>query len=254
MVFVVPPRAGERAARIAAPAAALVLALAISVEREARAETPASTPPVAATPPAADPATAPPEPPASRAWETEAPKYRGGFAMGLSLGFGLGSIAGYPNDVTKIGYARNYTVTGLRPSGGGGLWLGGALTDWFTFGVGVQGGRLLATGTNKTSVGGLIFHMEGYPLFSLGGRWRDVGVMLDAGTGTVSVTPESPSNAAKLVDSGSASLVGGGVFWEIGRLWLLRGGPFVSADYYWSESVRRPAIFLGWRTALYTSP
>lgn len=191
------------------------------------------------------------EAPRSREWETAKPTRRGGFVAGVAFGGGLASIAGFPNDVKKIGRERYYTVTGARPSGASTLWIGGALADWFTFGIGFTGGQLFATDGNSAVSGGIVFHIEAFPLFPLGGRLRDVGVMMDAGTGSASVTPDG--SESKLVDGGACSLIGGGVFWEPVRFWKIAGGPFVAGNYMWSDSVRRPGIFAGWRMSLYTS-
>src|SRR4051812_45124464 len=77
--------------------------------------------------PAAAPSAAPP------AWEIAPATRRSGFTAGIALGFGLSSIVGYPNDSKKIGFQRYYTATGARPTPSGQTWIGGALTDWFTF-------------------------------------------------------------------------------------------------------------------------
>jgi hypothetical protein len=196
-----------------------------------------------AAPDGAAPAPAtPPDTPATR---------RSGFTVGLMAGFGVASIVGYPNDVTKIGYASYYTATGARPGGQAGLWIGGALTDWFTFGLGFTGGQLLATGGNKATSGAGLFHIETFPLFWLGGHLRDLGVMLDAGFGVASVTDPTGN---KLVDSSAASLIGAGVFYEGIRHWKIAQGPFLMGNYIWSDTVLRPGIFAGWRAALYTGP
>src|SRR5579871_3753917 len=101
---------------------------------------------------------------------------RGGFMLGLDVGIGLASIVGYPNDVTKIGFASAYTVTGVRPATLGEAWLGAAITDWINFGLGVTSSLFFDTGSNKArSLGGL-FRIEGFPLYALGGRLRDLGV------------------------------------------------------------------------------
>jgi hypothetical protein len=176
---------------------------------------------------------------------------RSGFVVGLAFGFGAASVVGYPNDVRKIGFAGSYTATGARPGALGQLWIGGALTDWFTFGLGFTGGSLFATGDNKVRTGGGLFHIEAFPLFSLGARLRDLGVMIDAGLGTATVTD---AMSTKIVDSSSASLIGGGVFYEGIRLWKVAQGPFLMGNYMWSDTARRPAIFAGWRASLYTGP
>jgi hypothetical protein len=185
------------------------------------------------------------------AWETAPPARRGGFAMGVALGAGVGSIVGFPNDVKKIGYQRYYTVTDVRPSPVLSVWLGGALADWVSFGIGFTGGSLLATGDNAARSGAGMFHIELFPLFYVSERLRDLGVWIDAGAGTATVTTKDD---VKLVDGASASMVGGGVFWEPARFWKIRGGPFLMGNYMWSDSMRRPAIFAGWRMSLYTSP
>ncbi len=176
--------------------------------------------------------------------------YRSGFVVGLSIGTGVASFAGYPNDSRKIGLLSHYTETGASIGGVGALWFGGALSEWFTFGIGFIGGSMPLLTDQKASAGGLIFHMEAYPLFSLRKRWRDLGVMFDAGTGSATVTPKDSDT--KLIDSGSASMIGGGPFYEGFKLWKLKGGPFLVGNYMWSDSVRRPALFIGWRTSLYT--
>ena len=186
----------------------------------------------------------------SPAWDSARATHRSGFVVGLALGSGVGAISGFPNDSRKVGLARYYTETGASLAGMGSLWFGGALSDWFTFGIGFTGGSMPLLSDQKASTGGLIFHVEAYPLFPLGGRWRDVGILLDAGTGSAEVTPKESEK--KLVDGGSASQIGGGAFYEGIKLWKLKGGPFLEGSYVWSDSVRRPALFFGWRTSLYT--
>jgi hypothetical protein len=183
-------------------------------------------------------------------WETEPRTRRSGFMVGTMLGFGVSSIAGFPNDVSEINLASYYTVTGVRPTSAFSLWLGAALSDWLDFGVGFSGGGMFATGDNQATAGGLIFHVEAFPFFPLGGRWRDLGVIFDAGTGTASVAPKTDTTD-KLVDSGSASSLGLGAFYDGLRFWRIGSGPALFGNYMWSDSVRRPAIFLGWRMAFY---
>src|SRR5262245_35763926 len=105
---------------------------------------------------AADP---PPAPTDAKAWENMKPTRRGGFTLGLLAGFGVASVVGFPNDAKKINRARYYTETGTRPASTGALWLGGALTDWFTFGIGFGSGGMFATGDYSVTTGGLIFHL-----------------------------------------------------------------------------------------------
>lgn len=192
-----------------------------------------------------------PEPAAPETDTPPAPTRRSGFTLGVDVGVGVASVVGYPNDLNKIGYAQWYTATGARPAGLVEAWLGAALADWFTVTLGMKVSRLYATGdVTAQSLGGM-FHVEAFPLFPLAGGLRDLGVRFDAGLGTATVTDTSGN---KLVDGSAASIIGGGVFWEGLRAWKTAHGPFLMGDYVWSETVRRPAIFLGWRSVLYTGP
>ncbi|MFO0762366.1 MAG: hypothetical protein U0359_38355 [Byssovorax sp.] len=200
---------------------------------------------------------------------------RSGFAVNLSFGNGIASIVGYPNDAKKIGYARYYYESGARPSGVNMLWLGGAITDWFVFGVGFTGSGLNFTGQTTAFASGTIFHGEVFPLFYRGGAWRDVGVMIDAGLGAAQITDDSAKLShvevttstmdkiklpyftvpkEKLVDGGSASLIGAGVFYEAARIWRVRIAPFMYVNYIWSDTVRRPGFFLGVHSTFYWNP
>lgn len=176
---------------------------------------------------------------------------RGGFTVGADLGVGVASIVGYPNDVQKIGYASYYTVTHARPSAVAELWIGGAFTDWFTFAIGGTFSPILAEDGEKARMFGGIFHLEAFPLFPLGGHLREVGIRLDAGIGEAIVTD---ANQGQLVNSTLASIIGGGIFYEGLRAGKTAHGPFLMANYLWSETALRPAIFIGWRSVLYTSP
>ncbi len=194
-------------------------------------------------------------PPASTTGETPSPPpkpaRRGGFVVGLAAGFGVASIVGYPNDLQKEGYAGWYTATGARPSALGQLWFGGAFADWFTFGIGLTGSPLFGTGSDKARSFGGLFHIEAFPLYPLGGKLRDLGVMVDAGIGTATVT-DAMSN--RVVDGSAAALIGGGLFYEAFRTWKVAQGPFLMGNYVWSDTALRPAIFAGWRVSLYTKP
>jgi hypothetical protein len=179
------------------------------------------------------------------------PTRRNSFTFGLDVGLGVASIVGYPNDVNKIGFASYYTTTGARPAGVLEAWIGGAITDWITLSLGFKGSRLVASEGQQASSLGAMFHVEAYPLFALGGHLRDLGVRMDAGLGTASV---KDAMGTKVVDGSSTSTIGGGVFYEGIRAWKIGQGPFLMGDYIWSDTARRPAIFLGWRAAFYAGP
>jgi hypothetical protein len=185
-------------------------------------------------------------------WERAPYQRRGGFVAGLSAGGMLASAAGFPNDPRKIGRQAYYTETGAGLGTSGSLWIGAALADWFTFGIGFAGGAFSANG-DASGYGAFIFRVEAFPAWSLGGHWRDVGAMFEAGAGGATTTPSDDANT-KLIDGGSASYIGAGAFYEGLRLWKVSSGPFAMADYMWSDSLRRPGMLVGWRAVLYTSP
>jgi hypothetical protein len=190
-----------------------------------------------------------PKPAEPAAWETAPATRRSGFVVGTAVGFGVGGIAGFPNDVKKIGYIPYYAVTGPRPAPLLSAWVGGALTDWLTFGVGVSASFVLGTGENRAeSVAGL-FHIEAFPLFYVSDRLRDLGVTFEAGAGTGSLTAPSGD---KLVDASLASMTAAGAFWEGLAFWRIRGGPFVMARYQWSDTAKIPGVYAGFRLSLYT--
>jgi len=225
-----------------AAAALVALLLPAAARADDILPTPASDPPAT---------TAAPVDPAPGVSATPPPVRRGGLAIGLLVGGGAASIVGYPNDVTKTGYASWYTVTGARPATVGQLWIGAAVTEWFNLGFGFSSNRLFDTGSNTATSAGAVFRVEAFPLFPLGGHLRDLGVLFEAGPYLASV--KDPSGTA-LVDSSLASLVGGGVFYEGVHTWKIAQGPFLMGDYVWSDTARRPAIFAGWRVSFYRRP
>lgn len=214
---------------------------------EARPAVPASSP--AAPPTAEPPPEAPPPPKVDPAYEVVRHERRAGFTFGLAPAFTFGTIAGYPADARKIGRASAYTETGFGVGGAGSFWLGGALTDWFVFGAGLAGNYTVASGNAYTSVG-FTFHLEAFPLYPLGGAWRDAGLFLETGlvTGTLAPTADS---SQKLVDGGAASRLGVGAFWEGLRFSRFAAGPFASVEYVFSDSLRHGAGLVGLRTVLY---
>ncbi|WP_437621727.1 hypothetical protein [Sorangium sp. So ce1151] len=212
--------------------------------------TDAQTPPPGAA--GADPQPAVDAPAIDPLFAPRRPTRRSGFTAGIAGGLALGSAAGYPNDVQKIGFQRHYTETGVGIGGGGYVWLGGVLADWLTFGL-ASGGHSLIAADHAALAGGVMFHTEVFPLFSLGERWREVGVILDAGTGVAYTTADADSDT-DVIDGALPARIGGGVFYEGIRLWKVSMGPWLYADYTWSTSVRQPGFYLGWRTAIYTGP
>lgn len=182
-------------------------------------------------------------------FDQTAPTRRAGFLASVDLGGGVASISGYPNDVRKIGVDRYHTSSGALGGANETVWIGGALTDYFNFGLGLTFSELVASNDKIQNVA-FLFRLEGFPLFWKGGAWRDLGAIFTAGTGGVTLAPKSDPSQP-LVDGGATSMIGGGVFFEGIRFSRFAMGPFALANYFWSQSVERPAVFAGWRAVVY---
>lgn len=210
----------------------------------------------AETAPAAEveaPAEAPIEAPADpNAWETAPATRRSGFTIGTSFGFMAGTSSGYPNAFSKIGNpAFHASVTGI--GGGGFVWLGGALADWLNFGLGGGGGSF-GDADFTWSGGAFLFRVEAFPLFSLGGGYRDLGLSFDFGTGPGTIVRKADDQ--ELSGNGVLSLVGVGVFWEPWRIASghLVAGPAVSFVHGFSEWQTTSFGMIGLRGAFYGGP
>jgi hypothetical protein len=152
---------------------------------------------------------------------------RSGFLLGLGLGIAAGNGTGYPNEIAKLNdpaYRRN---SGLGFGASNRLWFGGALTDWFVFGIGLNGMQLKHNDvTLKAST--FLFHVEAYPLFYRGGVFRDLSVFGDFGVGGALIQGRGREDA----DGGSMSSIGLGVGYDAVRFWKFSLGPAVE---YWHE-------------------
>ncbi len=223
---------------------------------EARPAAPTSSPAAAPAPaasasaaPAAPPEEVAPQSKADAAYDVVRHERRAGFTFGIAPALTFGTISGYPNDARKVGRSAYYTETGVGVGAAGSFWLGGALTDWFTFGAGLAGNATVAGASTYQSVA-FIFHLEGFPLFPLGGTWREIGLFAETGIGSGALAPTSDSSH-KLVDGGSASRLGFGLFYEGLRFWRFSAGPFAGVEYVFSDSLRHGAGLVGFRTVLY---
>ncbi len=174
---------------------------------------------------------------------------RSGFSAGFAGGLTLGQVQGYPNDVTKIGEPEFEVNTGASVNSGGAFWIGGALADWLTLGVGAIGGSIDGNGLTASG-GSLQFRIETFPLFHQGGAWRDLGVVFTAGTGGYEVERDGEGVA----EGAGTSVVGGGVFFEPWRFWRFATGPEIEYVHHFSRSLSAHMLVLGWRMAFYAGP
>jgi hypothetical protein len=185
------------------------------------------------------------------AWETAAPERRGSFAMGIGLGGGVGAAYGYPNDSAKIGHPAYHATSGAGAALGSTIWIGGALADWLSFGVGFGYSNILSAETSSPAPYGL-FHTDLYPLYGLGKAFRDLGAMADFGLGFPTTTDKKTNLA--IIQGEASSYVFVGIGWEGLTAWKLRMGPFAGIHYMFSDSVSRPVGLIGFRMTLYAKP
>jgi len=195
------------------------------------------------------------DPPAAgadqKAWETAPATRRSGFTAGLMTGLSFGNVIGYPNDISKLGDPAFRSATSGLGSGGT-LYIGGALTDWFTFGFGLTqssfgSSRLVSQG------GAFLFHIEAFPMFARSDALRDVALFADFGTGSATIKRRSDGRAWS--SGGSLSIVGFGALWET---WRLAGhvaiGPYAAWHYQDSNAMTRYFGEVGIRGAFYGGP
>jgi hypothetical protein len=179
------------------------------------------------------------------------PERRYGFVLGVVSGLSLGNVVGNPTAQAERYDSAHTTDTGVAVGYRVTPYLGGALTDWFTFGLGGSYSQLYASST-RSSLGVFLFRIEAYPLYSKGGIWRDLGVNLDFGAGATSI--KNKSDGAQLAYSGVASTVGLGVFWETWRLGPIALGPSVGYQHNWSDWYARNDLTLGLKATFYGGP
>ncbi len=172
---------------------------------------------------------------------------RGGFTMGLSYGFGVGNYEGYPNEVEKMNNPEYRVATGTTLASGFSIWLGGALRDWLTFGAGF----FAAGGGSEDAVGGgngFGVHIEAFPLYPMGGLWRDLALATEFGAGTGMLDNKAGGDDA---EGGSMSLISAGLIFEPWQFWHMSHGPSLMVRHQFSDSMTGSTVLLGWRMAFY---
>lgn len=172
---------------------------------------------------------------------------RGGFVVGAVPALTLAHFSGSLNEVDKLddpAFHESATTFGFGVTG----WIGVAVRDWFTFGVGHGLSSSLSSNPHGTSQAYLL-RLEGFPAYSLGGAYRDLGVSGDFGVGSGVLSRDGDDVA----DGGDMAHVGIGVFYEPLRLWKLSMGPSLTYSYDFSQALGVSTVSLGFRVVLYTS-
>jgi hypothetical protein len=162
----------------------------------------------------------------------------------------VGQSSGYPNELAKLDLPQYRADTGFAAGPAAGFWVGGALRDWFTFGVGYSQYRLSGGGLEST---GDVYmaHLEVYPLFSQGGVFRDLGLFADVGAGGRSIQRDGENVA----NGGILSTAGVGVVYEPIRLGThFSAGPTLLVTHQWSQSLAATLAVASFRIVYYGGP
>jgi hypothetical protein len=173
---------------------------------------------------------------------------RSGFAASASLGFGLGSAVGYPNEISKQDDPAYESNTGAGLGMQNTIGAGGALRDWFTFGLGLSG-LSASKGDLKARGSSFIAHIEAFPLWSLGGKLRDLSFYADVGAGSMNI-----EGGPEKAEGGLMSTLSLGSNFEVFRLGSFAFGPTLTGTYMYSQSLEAYGVILGVRSTFYGGP
>jgi hypothetical protein len=181
-------------------------------------------------------------------------KYRSGIVLGLSLGLGLGSASGYPNNSQDIGNPAYYSAGGLMFDGMGQIFVMGALSDYLSFGF-WYGHASLRNGDWQSSGNGGGFRIEFFPLVDLVPALQGLGILANLGIGSGSLTSTNPSLPEA---NGTQSFAGAGLFHEWGFGYGHDGhfafGPALEFDAIWSQPFEQHGVVASARLAFYGGP
>ena len=205
----------------------------------------------APTSPSGAPSTADSATPAT----TKAPKpLRDGVVLGASLGFGLASASGYPNDVRLNQNPDYYGSTPMLPGYSFSFMFMGALTPYLN--VGVWGGGATFENSDWKSVGGGGgLRVEGFPLMAFCSCVMPpilanyLGIYGQVGAGSVSTRVKREGNYETV--GGVQSFLAAGAFYEIklGKMFAI--GPDLRYELIASRTSDRSSLILGARLAFY---
>jgi hypothetical protein len=174
---------------------------------------------------------------------------RSDIVLGASAGLLLGTASGYPNELAKLDDPRWESSTGFAAGTGLSFWLGGALTDWFTFGVGAT--FLGGSGSDgKMSGQAFIVKVEAFPLYGMGGPLRDLAFFADFGAGGMAIEgePEEPA------EGGFTSVAGLGSAYELFRMGHFAFAPTAEYLLIRSQTVIAHSTIFGARVIFYGGP
>jgi hypothetical protein len=171
----------------------------------------------------------------------------------LQTDFGYMSVEGYPNKLGQIGspdYRSHIGGVGNSLS----LVLGGALRDWLTAGMVVRTGGVMGENQIVGGITALGLQLQGFPLWSQGGAWRNLGLVGEFGVGLGGIVDNTDKdNPDVLADGGGMSHLSFGVSYEVFKFWLFSAGPVVNYAHQFSQSVSGHAVTGGMKLTFYSA-
>ncbi|MDP9150675.1 MAG: hypothetical protein M3O36_12155, partial [Myxococcota bacterium] len=181
-------------------------------------------------------------------------RLRSGLVVGLTVGAGLGSASGYPNDTTRIGDPRAYSASGAMVGTSENFFVMGALTDYVSFGVWY--GRAVSSNRGwQSSGGGGGVRVEVFPFVGVSRYLTGLGAVAQFGLGSGDLSRKA---TGMTVSEGTQSFGAAGAFyeWAFGR--VLGGhfgvGPGVEYDAIWSQPFERHGLVATARLVFYGGP
>ncbi|HXN31782.1 MAG TPA: hypothetical protein VN894_07975 [Polyangiaceae bacterium] len=178
-------------------------------------------------------------------------RFRGGVAVGLTIGAGLAGASGYPNNLNQIGAPAYYSASAWMVGTGETLFLMGALTDYLSFGFWYAH----ATASNadwRSSGDGGGLRVEAFPLVGLVPSLHGLGVIGQFGLGSGNLTAKRPG---VLESNGTQSFAAAGTFYEWSFGHFLGGhfgaGPNLEFDAIWSLPFERHGLTASARVVFY---
>ncbi len=181
-------------------------------------------------------------------------RYRSGIALGLSLGVGIGSASGYPNNSQEIGDSAYYSAGGFMGGGYGQFFVMGALSDYLSFGFWFGHSDLRNSDWRSVGNGGG-FRLEIFPLVDLVPSLEGLGILANLGIGSGNLYTPNPQLPEAV---GTQSWGGIGIFHEWGFGYSRAGhfafGPALEFDAIWSQPFEQHGVVGSARLVWYGGP
>ncbi|MCA9592442.1 MAG: hypothetical protein KC776_04000 [Myxococcales bacterium] len=174
---------------------------------------------------------------------------RSDFTAGISLGLVAASTYGYPNEAGKLDNPAYVADTGVGLGSASAIWLGGALRDWFSFGLGITSLAYKAKGLDAQA-GGFIVRIETFPFFDVADFGQDLGLYGMFGLGGMTLKEGDETRA----DGGALSLVTVGALWEPVRFGSFNFGPSLDYTHLFSQTLESQYVTLSARLVFYGGP